>query len=90
MNSICVGCIVPGDGTAFSFALGLLGLSWLENSTSFSSTTSPSTSFFFFSVVGFFDLSVSLVAKDSLVCWVGAGLDPSGLPKNLLWRAKRQ
>lgn len=30
---------------------------------------------------GFF---VDLVAKESLVCWVGAGFEPLGCPKNLL------
>lgn len=91
VTPVYAGRILPGDGSAFSLALAPLGLPCLEGFTFFSSTTSSSAIFSFsFSALGFFDLSEDFVAKDSLACCVGAGLEPSDLPKNLLQRGRRQ
>lgn len=79
-------CHRPCTGSEFSFALLLLlGLLWLATFALFPVTSSPALSSSCLVAADFFGLSAVLVANDNLVCWVGAGLEPSGLPKNLLY-----
>lgn len=77
----------PEVGAAFSLVLALSGLDWIDVlvscSSSSSSLTSSSSSCFEGS--DFLGLSADLEANDSFVCW-GAGLEPLGLVKNLLYR----